>query len=393
MFQHRICVRRPYSQRDLILRRFPIVTVLFSSALLIACGGHPAALNNTNQPGNSPSALNISPSLPSGSVGSQYNANVTVSGGSAPYAFSVISGQLPAGVSLASNTGAITGTPTASGNFGFSLAVSDSKGVSAQQGLQISVSNSSSPGSGGTNSGNSGGSSQGNSFSNLQRAGGWSGFGQQPPNYVDCSPSPCNGMSFWMGQNINSPSLSGAAAEFNISGSVPFSDGLWTNHLIGPGSSQGLPDTNNSMVSTVHNFTYDVYIWGDKFELSQALEFDVNQFFDGMGFIFGHECRLASGYEWDVWDNQNAKWVPTGVPCRPNDNSWNHLTVQVQRDGNNNLVYQSITFNGVTSNLNWVFPHGSAPNWYGVTVNFQMDGDVREDSYNIYLDNLTVSYQ
>ena len=126
---------------------------------------------------------------------------------------------------------------------------------------------------------------------------------------------------------------------------------------------------------------------------AQALGFDINRFFGSMSFIFGHECRTASGNQWDVWDNQNARWVPTGVPCYPNNNAWNHLTIKVQRTSNNDLVYQSISFNGVTSNLNWTFGHGSTPGWYGLTINYQMDGDGHQDSYNVYLDNLTFSYQ
>ena len=112
-----------------------------------------------------------------------------------------------------------------------------------------------------------------------------------------------------------------------------------------------------------------------------------------MGFIFGHECRIASGNEWDVWDAQNAHWVPTGVPCHPNDNSWNHLTIKVQRTSDDHLVYQSITLNGQTSNLGWTFGHGSAPGWYGVTINYQMDGNQWQNPYKVYLDNLTFSYQ
>jgi hypothetical protein len=56
-------------------------------------------------------------------------------------------------------------------------------------------------------------------------------------------------------------------------------------------------------------------------------------------------------------------------------------------------VYQSITLNGNTSTLNWTFPPGSANGWYGVTINYQMDGDENQDSYNVYLDQLTFSYQ
>ncbi|HWO39654.1 MAG TPA: hypothetical protein VNO32_63605, partial [Candidatus Acidoferrum sp.] len=157
--------------------------------------------------------------------------------------------------------------------------------------------------------------------------------------------------------------------------------------------SQGIFDANQTLIPSLHNFTYDVYFYGNDLGLAQALEFDINQFFGNMSFIFGHECRIASGNQWDVWDNQNARWVPTGVLCYPNNNSWNHLTIKVQRTSNNDLLYQSISFNGVTSNLNWTFAHGSTPGWYGLTINYQMDGDRHQDSYNVYLDNLTFSYQ
>jgi hypothetical protein len=196
-----------------------------------------------------------------------------------------------------------------------------------------------------------------------------------------------------MTQGIGSPSKSGQATVFWIGGTTPYSDALWNNPLIGTGSTQGMSDANQTLVPALHNFTYDVDFYADNFGLSQALEFDVNQFFSGMGFIFGNECRIASGNEWDVWDNQNKRWTPTGIPCHPNDRSWNHLTIKVQRTSDDHLVYQSITLNGQTTNLNWTFGHGSAPGWYGVTINYQMDGNDRQDPYKVYLDNLTISYQ
>ena len=238
------------------------------------------------------------------------------------------------------------------------------------------------------------GGGSGKTFSNIQRAGGWGRYGQGPPNFVDCSPSPCDGISFSMAQGVKSPALSGDDAEFNVGGSKAYSDALFNNHLIGPASSQGMPDSNHTLVPTLHDFTYDVYFFGSTLGLSQALEFDMNQFFSGMGFIWGHECRIAGGNEWDVWDNQSAHWTPTGIPCYPNNNAWNHLTIKVQRTSNNELLYQSITLNGETHNLNWTFGHGSAPgSWYGVTINYQQDGNNKQSSYNIYLDDLTFSYE
>ncbi len=196
-----------------------------------------------------------------------------------------------------------------------------------------------------------------------------------------------------MAQNVGSPSMSGHASEFDLGGSASFSDGLWNNHLIGPGSSQNMPDGNETTVANLHEFTYDVYFYGEDLNLSQALEFDINQFFGSKGFIFGHECRIAGGNEWDVWDNTNQKWVPTGIACYPNSNAWNHVTIKVERNSNDQLVYQSITLNGKTGNLNWTFNPGSTPNWYGVTVNFQMDGNQNQDAYKVYLDNLNFMYQ
>lgn len=379
------------------------IAVLLGLLSLNACSSSSMPAPTTAPAANSAS-LAISATLPPATEGSTYKAAVTATGGSAPYSFSVISGQLPSGVLLGVTTGTISGTPTATGSFNFNVSVADSTGASEQKALELTVAaaattaptsttptnTTSTTSNAPSSSGNSGG---GTSISNLQHSGGWGQYGQRGPNYVDCSPSPCNGIAFSMSQGVSSPSLSGQATEFNVGGSVPFSDGLWNNHLIGPSSSQGLPDNNQTLVPTLYNFTYDVYFYGDDFSPSQAVEFDINQFFNGMGFIWGHECRISSGNEWDVWDNQKGYWVHTGVPCYPNNNSWNHLTLKVQRTSDNHLTYQSITLNGVTSNLNWTFPHGSAPGWYGVTVNYQMDGNSKQDSYNVYLDNLTFTYE
>jgi hypothetical protein len=383
--------RLPYSapkkhaHRAVFLNCAALLIVLSWLISFTACGGAPAPVTPANISGsNSTANLTISATLPPASVGTNYHATVAVTGGNAPYTFSVASGALPQGVLLSDHSGIISGTPSTSGSFSFAISVSDSKGRSKHQALQLTVSNSPAPPSG---------QNAGNSFSNVQHSGGWSQFGQGPPSFTDCSPSPCNGAAFSMTQGVSSPSMSGQASEFYVGGSIPYSDALSTNPLIGDFSSQGMPDTNQTLVPALHSFTYDVYFYGDNLGLSEALEFDINQFFNGMGFIWGHECRIAGGNEWDIWDNQNKHWTPTGIPCQPNNNSWNHVTIKVQRTSDNNLLYQSITFNGVTSDINRTFGPGSAPGWYGVTINYQMDGNYQQDPYNVYLDSLTFSYQ
>ena len=384
-----------HANRIFLARCAALLFLLFSLTLFTACGSSSSNTAATTPPApapvpapSAPASLTISANLPAAVVNAAYNGSLTVTGGTEPYRFSVASGQLPNGLSLADSGGTISGTPAAAGTFTFNVSVSDSKGLSQQQSLQIAVANS-------TNNPPAGaaGSSGANSFSKVQKSGGWNQFGQQGPNYIDCSPSPCDGISFSMTQGVNSPSMSGDASEFNVGGSVPFSDGLWNNHLIGPSSSQGLPDNNGTLIPSLHNFTYDVYFYGNNLGLAQALEFDINQFFGNMGFIWGHECRIASGNEWDVWNNQKKYWVHTGIPCYPNNNSWNHLTIKVQRTSNNQLFYQSITLNGVTNNVNQYYNPGSAVGWYGVTINYQEDGNSKQSPYSVYLDNLTFSYQ
>src|SRR5579864_1011152 len=202
-----------------------------------ACSGASSIGSKTVAPVTATNAnLTISITLPTATSGSNYNGSITASGGTAPYNFAVVSGQLPQGVHIDNNTGIVSGTPTASGNFSFGISVSDSKGASVDKSLQLTVANATAASSPAppppapplsspmpppppptppppTNNGSGAGS-----FSNVQNSGGWSQYGQGPPNFVDCSPSPCNGISFSMTQGVQSPSMSGKATIFNVGG-------------------------------------------------------------------------------------------------------------------------------------------------------------------------------
>ena len=60
-------------------------------------------------------------------VGVPYWSNVGSFSGVAPFRWSVIDGALPVGLTLNSNSGAISGTPTAEGKFAFTVQIVDSK--------------------------------------------------------------------------------------------------------------------------------------------------------------------------------------------------------------------------------------------------------------------------
>lgn len=77
-------------------------------------------------------------SLPSATVGTAYTANLTADGGKAPYAWSVTSGDLPAGLALASD-GTLSGTPTAEGEATVTVKVTDAGALVASKSLTLTV--------------------------------------------------------------------------------------------------------------------------------------------------------------------------------------------------------------------------------------------------------------
>jgi hypothetical protein len=87
-----------------------------------------------------PAALGISSSsLGGGTIGTAYSGTLQATGGTIPYAWSITSGSLPAGLTLAASTGVISGTPTASGSASFTVKVTDAASNTASKALSIAV--------------------------------------------------------------------------------------------------------------------------------------------------------------------------------------------------------------------------------------------------------------
>jgi len=78
-------------------------------------------------------------SLPMGEVSLAYSQTLIATGGIAPLTWSLPAGSVPAGLSLSSSAGTITGTPTASGTASFTARASDSVGASASRALSIAI--------------------------------------------------------------------------------------------------------------------------------------------------------------------------------------------------------------------------------------------------------------
>ena len=78
-------------------------------------------------------------SLPATTVGATYSQFFAASGGTAPYTWAISAGTLPAGLSLNSSNGAITGTVTTAATSNFTVQVTDSVAATATKALSILV--------------------------------------------------------------------------------------------------------------------------------------------------------------------------------------------------------------------------------------------------------------
>jgi hypothetical protein len=74
-----------------------------------------------------------------GLKGTAFNYQPAVSGGTPPYSWSISAGSLPSGLTLNTTTGALTGTPSVSGIFGFTLAVRDQSSATASRPVQLRI--------------------------------------------------------------------------------------------------------------------------------------------------------------------------------------------------------------------------------------------------------------
>jgi IPT/TIG domain/Putative Ig domain len=116
------------------LRALCMVILPVAAAGLTGCAGMDSA--------KSPAvAMQImTTALPAATVQSNYLATLAVRGGRAPYSWSAVSGQLPAGLTLNLSTGTITGTPASSGAFSFTARVQDANASVASTRFSLVVS-------------------------------------------------------------------------------------------------------------------------------------------------------------------------------------------------------------------------------------------------------------
>jgi large repetitive protein len=86
-----------------------------------------------------PLTITTAAALPGGVGGAPYRQTLAAAGGTPPYLWTVTGGSLPPGLTLEGPTGILSGTPSASGSFPFTVTLTDSVSVAVQRQFTIEI--------------------------------------------------------------------------------------------------------------------------------------------------------------------------------------------------------------------------------------------------------------
>lgn len=204
---------------------------------------------------------------------------------------------------------------------------------------------------------------------------------QKMTNWSSCS-STCSGetgtdANYSMSQGIASPSLTGSAIQFDITGGTPWATALWWKQVGG----------NDAMT----HFVYNISFYLTDVDAAQALEFNANQNATGHRYEYATQCDIKGSHHWRVWPQTEKHWVDTGVACAtPKQDAWNQLTWEFSRTSSNQIVFEAVTLNGQRSVINQTFDSTTASG-SGIDVAFQMDSDGGPTSWSVWVDKVSLT--
>jgi hypothetical protein len=212
--------------------------------------------------------------------------------------------------------------------------------------------------------------------SNIQNLAGWQSCSAVFSTGLTCAAGLGTASSKLI-QGQSTPSLDGSSAQFTMGGPNAYSNELYWYPIGGANS--------------VSHFTYDLWFYVDDGNAAQSLEFDVNQAFGGTRWTWGSQCDFNQTGKWDIWDPLHGVWVPTSVPCKHfPSRTWIHLVWRLERVGNQ---VHYITLNVADQNYTVDTYYTAQPNWYQeeIDIAFQLDGNYKQQPYNVWLDKVTLN--
>lgn len=187
------------------------------------------------------------------------------------------------------------------------------------------------------------------------------------------------GPSYGVTQAVATPSLSGSSSEFWIDGGPPFAGGYYFIEQ----------STVPNPVSYLR-YEFDLYLPSQYATAPQAIEFECQQNSNGYTYNYAWQADYASN-TWRVFNYAASDWEPTTVtfPGFAPD-TWHHI-IAIYHSSGTQTVHDSITIDGVTYPVGITHDALYTGNALEFTNAFQLDLNGGSVSYQVYVDNMTIT--
>jgi hypothetical protein len=187
--------------------------------------------------------------------------------------------------------------------------------------------------------------------------------------------------SYFMVQNITSPSLDGSAAQFTIGGDHAYSNAYWyINH---PASTK-----------LIKTLTYDFWLYVPaKFaNTPQAIEFESEQHVNGLIYNYAWQADYGSK-TWRVFNYTAKKWESSGITFALfAPDTWHHIVAEYHADGSVGY-HDALSIDGVRHPVSISYPATPKSNLGNQFTNaFQLDLNGQKTPYSVYVDKMDISY-
>lgn len=128
----------------------------------------------------------------------------------------------------------------------------------------------------------------------------------------------------------------------------------------------------------------------------ENLQFGVAQALSNNYYSFQLMCDLKGGGIWRIWNLGASTWVATSIPCTTatfNTADWTHLSFSVQRTSGNQMQYLTLTVGASSYTINSADYNPASKSPDDIEALFFETGNSADNSYSVYLSNVTISHQ
>jgi hypothetical protein len=211
---------------------------------------------------------------------------------------------------------------------------------------------------------------------------------EDSPNWLTCGACGNTGgtgatANYTFTPGMGSPSEDGGSTQFAIAATVPYSNGYFYRQ-------------QTAITHQINALTYsfDLYIPAGMETAPQAIEFECQQVLDGWVYNFSWQA-LYPGSQWRIFDYGLKRWDSTPLSFTHfTPGTWHHIVAEYHNDTTaHTVIHDALTVDGERFPVNITHNAFFSGGRNQFTNAVQLDSNSTPTPYNIYVDQMTITYQ